>query len=235
MAALDGEVKYVSQVDVLSAIYWMLRCELKVFRNGFNGTIQTAEDLKMSETPHLFFMELVSNGSNLIPANYFGSGFVWTGLCLPKAIKEEQQNNDLFNTLVRASTMIRKQILEDRSSEKHAFKLLEVYKLLNGPGEDTCLTSILTSYCKMPFKDMDFGQGPPVYCCAKQSCPFHLAEASLTPHGANGGVILNTVILKSEKQRAINSSVLQEFSPGVQFLSEMTLDQLADLLCLNSN
>eukprot|EP00210_Caulerpa_lentillifera_P004978 g4752.t1 len=227
MENVNNEVDYISKVDVLSAIYWMLQCELKTMRKGFSGVVKTARDLNISETPHIFFMELLSNNSTIIPANYFGNGFVWTEAQFPKTNSGQNLEDDLFNTLVKASVSIRKQILEGRFPEKHAEKILNVYKLLNEPSEDPSLTSIITSYCKMPLHEIDFGQGQPAYPYSITSYPFNLPESSLSPGGLKDGIFLNIPIISEERQNAINSSVLQELCPGAHFLSEMSPLELA--------
>eukprot|EP00210_Caulerpa_lentillifera_P004979 g4753.t1 len=226
MDNIQGDVDYVSQVDVISAVSWMLMCELKAIRSGFHKEIKTAADLNIFEAPHVFFMELLSNNSTLIPANYFGNGFVWNGAQFPKTDSEQNQEDDLFNTLVKASVSIRKQILENRFPEKHAQKILHVYKLLNEPSENPSFTSILSSFCKMPINEIDFGKGPPTYPLALSAYPFHFPATTLSSGGAKDGIIMNTVILEDERQTAMNSVVLQEFFPGACFLSVMSSAEL---------
>eukprot|EP00210_Caulerpa_lentillifera_P005011 g4785.t1 len=227
MDNMNKEVDYISKVDVLSAIYWMLQCELKTIQKGFSGVVKTARDLNITETSHIFFMELISNKSTLIPANYFGNGFVWTEVQFPKTGPEQNQEDDLFNTLVKASLSIRKQIMENRFPKKQAQNILNVYKQLNDPSEDPSLINSITSYSKMPLHEIDFGQGPPVYPYAITCFPFQLHESSISPGGLKNGIFLNIPIINEERQRAINSSVLQELCPGAHFLSEMSPLELA--------
>lgn len=232
---LRGDVTYISQVDVVNAALWMLRCELEAIRENTSKPIKTATDLGISESLFLFFIDLVSNDKTILDKSFFGNGFFGTLTQYPKAESDEQKGYDLLDTLVEASMAVRRHVLAMRSPQAHAMNMIGIYKGLSDPIQYPPFIGGLSSFYKMPFDQMDFGQGVAVYNYGLPSYPFLHVWGCICPTDGDHGMVINTVIRKKDRENTINSTVFKELFPGTKLVADMKSIEVSKILSLTDS
>eukprot|EP00210_Caulerpa_lentillifera_P005002 g4776.t1 len=230
-----GDVKYISQVDIVNAALWMLRCELEAIREDNSKSVKTATDLGISESLFLFFIDVVANAKTIIGEDFFGNGFFGTLAQYPKAETDEQKNYDLLDTLVETSMAVRRHILAMRSPEANAMNMIGIYKGLSDPIQYPPFIGGLSSFYKMPFDKMDFGNGIPVYNYGLPSYPFLHIWGCINPTKGDHGMVINTVIRKRDRMNVVNSTIFKEFFPGTRLVGDMKPSELSKILSLTDS
>ena len=227
------EVEFVSQIDVVASLLWMVRCELAAMREGRTEPVKTAGDLNIYNSFCLYFVDLVSKESPLIPDNFFGNAYFGTLANVPEATSEEAKEKDLFQTLVVAATAMRKHVLMMQQPAAQVMACIEVYKALSQPPAYPPIIAGISSFYKMPFDQIDFGEGPPILNYGLPSCPFGEVWGGICPTSNGKGIIVNYVVRSRDRQATLESAVLKELLPGFIMFSEQKPDDIAKLIGLS--
>eukprot|EP00210_Caulerpa_lentillifera_P005782 g5528.t1 len=206
---------------------WMLQCELKSIKTGENRSFKTSLDLGIPGTYFLLAIDLASDNTTFLPMNYFGNGHLVAFVQYPECQVHNQKPFDLLGTAIEASKAIRKAIITSRSSSVIAKKLMGLYKGEGHPAKSLPFVGVMSSFYKMPIDQINFQGGAPVHSYLPPTYPFSLNRGSLYATGGRTGMILSMVLLKRDRQNAINSTVLRELCPNAYFVTEMTTSQLS--------
>jgi len=134
------------------------------------------------------------------------------------------EKDSLMEMLLSASLSVRREILRVRGHQaKLAERLSERYYILNdvtlfyqirGPFK----VMILTSWSKLGFEDIDFGGGKPCFINCPCETPLLPEIFTILPGLKSGGVFISTYGGKSKYNSLLNSQVLKECAPEVNFV-----------------
>ena len=229
------DVEFVSQVDVVTSLLWMVRCELAAMREGRSEPVKTAGDLNIYNSFSLYFLDLISKDpSALIPENFFGNAYIGTLAYLPEAPSDEAKEKNLLETLVEVATCLRQHVLMMQQPKAQVMRIVEVYKaMIQPPPFYPSTIAGISSFYKMPFDKIDFGEGPPILNYGLPAFPFGEIFGGICPMHNGKGIIINYVVRSRDRQATLESAVLKEFVPGFIMLSEKKPDEIAELIGLS--
>lgn len=225
-------IEYVTTVDILSALLWMMHAEFEVRREGDVSKVETAGDLNIFETFFLYFVDFASDDSPLFSKNYFGNAYIGSLVSVPPAANDQAKSIGLLDTLVMVSTLIHKfaEILKIPQAQVKA--AAAEYKYLQELPPYPNVLAGGSSFFKMPFSKMNFGHGAPVYNYALPSYPFAHVWGGICPLTNNNGAVVQKVVRSVDKKTLLASNVFQTLIPGFKILSELSNDQTANLVGL---
>jgi len=227
------EVKFVSTMDVVTALLWMLHGELKAVGQGKVETVKTAEDLGLFNSVFLYFVDLVQDNSPLVSKNFFGNAYVGVPLTIPEAPAEELKSLGLLPSAVFVSTVVRKFVMALRDPAAQVMACINVYNACQKMPPVPKMIGGVSSFFKMPFDKMDYGNGAPTFNYGLPAWPFSDLWGAACPSGNGKGIVIQKIVRSIDRPAVINSTVLKELVPGFVMLSEKKPEEIANLLELN--
>ena len=214
MEKLTG-CEYVSTYDLASALCWMLKAETRAAIRPV-----CSEDLPIKGTTLHFPIDSRRANSPVIPQNYFGNAL---HLAAATFDSDGEHTKTFIDVLARAASLSRAAINAIRTEPEAQFEsLLSYYRFavrdFDGmPSDDI---SLLTSYQKMPFDDIDFGNGPPYHRCTLPTFPTRESHSLMNFDSDGDGLLVYFIVSTRHKELLKTSSVLTACAPGVSVFFE---------------
>ena len=214
MEKLTG-CEYVSTYDLASALCWMLKAET---RSAIHPVC--SEDLPIKGTTLRFPIEARRANSPVIPQNYFGNAL---HLAAATFDSDGEHTKSFVDVLARAASLSRAAINAIRTDPKAHFEsLLSFYRTAVGDFDKmpSDVISRTSSYQKMPFDGIDFGNGPPYHRCTLPNFPTRESRTMMNFDSDGDGLLVYFVVSNRHKELLKTSSVLTACAPGVSVYFE---------------
>eukprot|EP00210_Caulerpa_lentillifera_P006429 g6141.t1 len=211
VSALIPQGSFVSTVNIMQALLWMLACEINSDRNE----IKNSTELDIVGTTSVIVAELRLNGFNIVPSNYLGNALIDPILYAG----EDKKSKSLLELLAALALLTRQKQIELRKQPKEVFKLL-TGKFFPVDSIPKGRRAVVSNLSKLPISEVSFGQGGPgLFLCHAQT-PFIDKLSFVSPLVHTGGLLLHLTVTKQQKAKMKTSSVFKKCAPGVKFLFE---------------
>lgn len=225
------EGEFVSSNDVIVAFLWLLRRELSADKHP----ITSAADLDLKDTYIVFTRGIEpATDPDIVPDHFYGNRFIYVPIIntgdglkdasLPEAMaKLALMNRQTVSGLkAQPAGLVQGQLV--------FYQTVSTGKVTGFPPLERRM-GMSTNVLKMPFTDIDFGSGRPVYLHVLVF-PAIYDISPLAPGPKFEGVVLQMIMLDRHLEKFRASAVLKELAPGVKDFFGCSVEELKEQLDL---